>query len=133
MATVPYNELNDSQRRLKKVIDLATDTCINYAAKEVPPMGNLTKEGLVEDLGRLNEARKAMEKTEKILKERLKSQLGSDEKEVTSDNYKMTYEDRPRLALDQTAAKGKLEELGILGDYMKESSVPTMTIKPLGA
>ena len=57
------NALNDSQRRVKRVIDLAMDTCVAYAAKEVPPLGNLTKEGLVEELGRMNEARKAIERT----------------------------------------------------------------------
>jgi hypothetical protein len=131
MASVPYVEMNDTQKRIKKVIDLATDSCIAYGAKEVPPMGNLTKEGMVEELGRLNEARKAVEKTEKIVKERLKSMLDEGEEEVKSDNYRMTYENRQRVALDQESAKGKLEELGVLADYMKETLVPTMTIKPL--
>jgi hypothetical protein len=123
--------MNDSQRRVKRVIDLATDTVITYTAKTVPPLGNLTKEGMVEELGRLNEARKAMEKTEKIIKERLKAMLDPNETEVKSDNYQMKYEDRSRTALNQEAAKGKLEELGILAEYMSTTSVPTMTIKPL--
>ena len=122
--------LNDSQRRIKRVIDLATDTCVAYAAKEVPVLGNLTCEGMVEELGRLNEARKAMEKTEKIIKERLKSMLDG-RTEVRSDNYEMKLENRSRTALNQERAKGKLEELGILADYMDSSEVPTMTVKPL--
>jgi hypothetical protein len=43
----------------------------------------------------------------------------------------MVLEDRTRTALDQGAAKTKLEELGILPDFMKESVVPTMTLKRL--
>jgi hypothetical protein len=132
MASVPYAEMNDTQRRVKRVIDLATDTVIAYAAKEVPSLGNLTKEGMVEELGRMNEARKAIEKTEKILKERLKSMLDG-AKEVKSDNYQMKYEDRPRTALDQGKAKEYFESQGTLADYMETTSVPTMTIKPIGA
>lgn len=132
MASVPYADMNDSQRKAKRVIDLATDTVISYLAKEVPPLGNLTPEGMVEDLGRLNEARKAMEKTEKILKERLKSMEGF-KPEITSDNYKMTLEDRSRTALNQGKAKEYLEQQGILADFMETTQVPTMTIKPIGA
>lgn len=124
------NALNDSQRRVKRVIDLAMDTCVAYAAKEVPPLGNLTKEGLVEELGRMNEARKAIERTEKILKERLRPMLELNA-EVRSDNYVLTYESRSRLALNQTKAKEHLEELGVLADYMDASEVPTMIVKAI--
>lgn len=126
--SIPYKDLNDAQKRIRKSIDIATDTCIAYAAKEVPPLGNLTNEGIVEELGYLNEARKELEKAEKILKERLKSRISLGE-EIKSDNFTMTYENRSRTALNQTAAKEKLEELGVLADYMTDSEVPTMTIK----
>jgi hypothetical protein len=132
MASQPYNQLNDTQKRLRKCIDLATDSVINYAAKEVPDLGNLTAEGMVEELGRLNEARKAVEKTEKIVKERLKSQLAG-RTEISSDNYRMTLENRPRTALNQEKAKAYLEEQGILADFMETTAVPTTIIKPLGA
>ncbi|MEB3067289.1 hypothetical protein, partial [Parvimonas micra] len=55
--------LTDVQRRLSKVLDAASSTAIAYAAPEVPALENLTEMGLTEELGRLNEARKAIEKT----------------------------------------------------------------------
>jgi hypothetical protein len=124
--------MSDAQRKAARNIDLATDTVLAYAAPTVPPLGNLTPEGLVEDLGRLNNARKLFEKTEKILKERLKSQLPPGCKELRSDNFTMKYEDRPRTALSQTKAKAYLEEQGILPDFMETTAVPTMTISENG-
>jgi hypothetical protein len=122
--------LNSSQKRIRHTLDAATGTAMAYAAAEVPAYGNLTVTGLVEDLGYLNEARKDLEKVEKILKERLKSHPDF-QPELRSDNFSMVLEDRTRTALDQGAAKTKLEELGILPDFMKESVVPTMTLKRL--
>jgi hypothetical protein len=121
-------DLTNAQRKLQRHIDLATDTALKYAAPEVPAMSNLTPQGLLEDLGNVNVVRKAFETLEKTLKERLKSQLEG-KNELRSDNFNMKLEDRPRTALDQTKAKGKLEELGILDDFMATTSVPTMTIK----
>lgn len=130
MASIPHAEMNDSQRRVKRVIDLATDTVVNYHAREVPPLGNLTVEGMVEDLGYLNEARKGIEKVEKILKERIKSQLDG-KREVKSDNFSYKLEARPRTALNQERAKAYFEEQGILADYMDTTSVDTTIIKAL--
>jgi hypothetical protein len=121
-------DLTNAQRKLARHIDLATDTALKYAAPEVPAMANLTPQGILEDLGNVNIAKKAFDALEKTLKERLKSQLEG-QTELRSDNFNMKLENRPRTALDQTKAKGKLEELGILDDYMSTTAVPTMTIK----
>ena len=123
--------LTDSQRRIRKALDIATDVAITYAGPEVPPPGNLTCQGLVEELGYINEGKKQLEKLEKILKERLKSRPDFS-KEIKSDNFTMTLEDRTRCALNQTRAKEKLEELGVLPEFMDESIVPTMTFKRNG-
>lgn len=122
------SNLSEAQRKVRRNIDLAMDTVIAYAAPTVPAMGNLTQEGMVEELGRLNIARKALEKTEKIVKERLKSMLEEGQTSVRSDNFTMKYEGRERTALDQGAAKAYFEEKGILADYMATTQVPTMTI-----
>ncbi|MEB3061034.1 hypothetical protein VJJ74_07745, partial [Parvimonas micra] len=100
---------------------------------EVPALENLTEMGLTEELGRLNEARKAIEKTEKIVKERLRAMLGN-RKDMRSDNYTYKREMRPRSALDQTKAKEKLLELGgqeVLDECMSNTEVETVTIKPI--
>jgi hypothetical protein len=107
------NPLTDAQKRVRSCIDKATSTVLAYTAKEVPPLGNLTLEGMVEELGYMNESRKALEKVEKIIKERIKSQLG-DKTEVKTDNFTMTYKAQDRTALDQTTAKEKLEAFGCL-------------------
>lgn len=135
MASTPStrrSDMTDVQRKAARNIDLATDTVINYAAPTVPSIGNLTKEGMVEELGRLNTARKLFERTEKIIKERLKSMLDPNEKEVRSDNYTMKLENRERTALNQSKAKSYLEEQGILPEFMDTTAVPTMTIKENG-
>jgi hypothetical protein len=118
--------LSDAQRRVQRVVDAAMTTVIAYSAPTVPPLENLTVEGMVEELGYLNEARKKLESVEKTVKERLKSRLGG-LTEVRSDNFTMKYESRPRTALDQTKAKAFFEAQGTLADYMSSSEVPTMT------
>jgi hypothetical protein len=130
MATSPSK--TDAQRQVIRTIDAATSTVVAYTAPTVPALENLTVEGMVEELGYLNEARKKFEGVEKIVKERLKSRLGG-LKEVRSDNFTMTFEDRPRVALNQSKAKAYFEEQGTLQDFMDESSVPTMTFKRNGA
>lgn len=127
------NNLTDAQRRVQKVLDACMDTVIAYCASEVPPLGNYTPAGIVDLLGRLNEGRKLLEKTEKILKERTTAVLDG-AKEQRGDNYVYSKSLRPRYALDQTKAKAKLEELGgkeALDECMVESQVETVTIKPL--
>jgi hypothetical protein len=130
MATSPSK--TDAQRQVIRTIDAATSTVVAYTAPTVPALENLTVEGMVEELGYLNEARKKFEGVEKIVKERLKSRLGG-LKEVRSDNFTMTFEDRPRVALNQSKAKAYFEEQGTLQDFMDETSVPTMTFKRNGA
>lgn len=127
------SNLTEAQRRLQRSLDAAASTCLAYAAPEVPALGNLTKTGLLEDFGRLNEARKTIEKTEKIVKERLKSQLDG-EKELRGDNFQLKIEMRPRVALNQERAKAKLLELGgqeALDECMDETSVEFTTVKAL--
>lgn len=125
------SQLTATQKQLANTIDKATSSVLAYAASVVPPLENLTKQGMLEELGYMNEARKAIEKTEKIIKERLKSRLDAGETEMRSDNFQMTYENRERCALDQTKAKSYLEQAGILEEYMATTQVPTMTIKRL--
>lgn len=130
MAKAP---LTDAQRRIQRILDDASSTVIAYAAPEVPDLDNLTPQGLNEEFGRLNEARKSLEKTEKIVKERLRALIG-DQRELRSDNYVYKREARPRYALDQETAKAKLLELGgqkALDECMKSSEVETVTIKPI--
>ena len=62
MASSPTSsrpQLTAAQKRIQTTLDLASSTVIAYAATEVPRLDNLTPQGLLEDLGRLNEARKA--------------------------------------------------------------------------
>lgn len=128
MATKP--QLTDTQKALRKALDLAADSAVAYAAPEVPKLGNLTPEGLLEELGYMNEARKALEKTEKVLKERYKS-LSKNAKTGRSDNFKQETADQERTALNQAAAKEYFEKEGILEDFMVTSSVSTMRISRL--
>jgi hypothetical protein len=122
------SNLSDAQRKMARTLDLAGMTIIAYSAPKVPPLGNLTPEGLLEDLGRVNAAKKAIEKVEKTLKERMKVLLAG-KAELRSDNFNLTYKGADKNALDQTAAKKYFEKQGILADYMKESVVMTMTVK----
>lgn len=128
MASTPKAQMTDNQRTLAKSLDAAVDSCIAYAAAEVPPLGNLTPQGLVEELGRLNEARKAMDKTEKTVRSRLDALLDG-KTECRGDNFVYTIKEQDRTALDQTAAKAYLSEQGILEDYMKTTTVQTRTVK----
>ena len=133
MASKPKSSLTDAQRRLQLVLDAASQSAIAYAGPTVPELGNLTPEGLNEEFGRLNDARKAIEKVEKIVKERLKSQLDG-RKHLRSDNYDLKIESAARVALDQSAAKAKLLELGgqeALDACMAETMVERVTIKAL--
>lgn len=106
------NQLTDAQRKVQKNMDIAADVCIAYAAPEVPSIGNLTPQGLCEELGRVNEAKKTVEKVEKILKERIKTKLEPGQKELRSDNFTMTISMQDRYALVQDAAKEQLKKMG---------------------
>jgi ABC-type transport system substrate-binding protein len=121
--------LTDNQRMLAKTLDFAAQEAIAYAAPEVPELGNLTPEGLLESLGRLNEARKAFEKVEKIVRARFESQING-KTELRGDNYTYSKAVTPRYALNQSKAKKLLEEAGIPEDqYMESSEVPRVTVK----
>lgn len=103
--------LSDKQKQLQKDMDVAFEIALSYAAPTIPALGNLTETGLVEELGRVNFARKALEKTEEILKERVKAISGG-KSAIQSDNFIYTRAESSRTALNQTAAKEKLVELG---------------------
>lgn len=120
--------LSDSQVRLRKHLDIASEVAIAYAAPEVPSLGNATPQGLVEEFGRVNAARKALEKVEGILKERIKATSGG-QKEIRADNFIYKKEMRPRSALNQTTAKVYFEEQGILDQFMSHTEVETTTVK----
>lgn len=121
-------QMTDTQRQLSNTLDKATMVVIAYAASEVPELGNQTPEGLLEEFGRLNEARKALEKTEKILKTRLVSQLGG-KTSLRGDNYNVKIESSERTALNQTSAKAYFEEQGLLADYVDTTEVERTTVK----
>lgn len=120
--------LTDSQKILQKTLDHASELAIAYAAPEVPALGNLTPEGLLEDFGRLNEARKSLEKTEKIVRARFESQIEG-RKEMRGDNFTYKKETSPRYALNQTKAKEVLEEVGRLEECMESTDVERVTVK----
>lgn len=128
---MPANILTDSQKILVKTLDHASDLCIKYAAPVVPKLENLTPEGLLEDFGRLNEARKVLEKTEKIVRARFQSQIAG-KKELRGDNFHYQKEVTERTALNQGKAKEKLVELGgdeALQECMDTSEVERVTVK----
>ena len=128
MASTPKRDLSDSQRLLQRSLDAATDSCIAYAAREIPALGNLTPEGLTEELGRLNEARKAVEKTEKIVRGRLDALLAG-KKKCRSDNFEYEVKSQTRTALNQGKAKEVLAEIGQLDDCMSTTETEVRTVK----
>jgi hypothetical protein len=124
---VASKNLTDTQRMLQRSMDTASELAVAYAAPEVPPMGNLTKFSLLEDFGRLNEARKALEKTEKIVRSRLEAQLEG-AKELRGDNFTYKKATSPRTALDQGIAKTVLEEVGRLEECMATTAVERVNV-----
>lgn len=120
--------LTDSQKLLRKSLDIASESAIAYAAPEVPELGNATPEGMLEELGRVNEARKALDKVEKILKGRIAAVSGN-AKEIDSDNFTYRKGTSERTALNQSLAKEKLGEFGVLEECMTTSEFERVTIK----
>lgn len=120
--------MTDNQRQLAKTLDIAGEVTIAYAAPEVPTLENATPQKLVEELGRLNEARKALEKTEKTVRGRLDVMLDG-KKECRADNFQYTIKSQERTALDQQKAKTTLKGLGKLAEHMKTTEVDTRTVK----
>lgn len=120
--------LTDNQRSIQKTLDIASQVVIQYSGTEVPELGNLTPEGLLEEFGRLNEARKLLEKIEKTVRVRFESQI-SGKKEMRGDNYNYKKASQTRTALNQGAAKEYFEREGILADYMSTTEVEAVTVK----
>jgi hypothetical protein len=120
--------LTDNQRSIQKTLDIASQVVIQYSGAEVPDLGNLTPEGLLEEFGRLNEARKLLEKIEKTVRVRFESQIDG-KKEMRGDNYTYTKKSQERTALNQGAAKEYFEKAGILAEYMSTTEVDTVTVK----
>lgn len=128
--TVPqaFSWLPEPQRRRMLEWVATLDIAIAYFAKEIPSLGNMTAEGLVEHVGAMKELRKDIEKVEKILIERLKSLLNG-RTELSSDNYDMTLRTQERNALNQTAAKEYFQEQGILDQFMSTTEVETLNVR----
>jgi hypothetical protein len=122
--------LTDNQRMIAKTMDIASQLVVDYAAPEVPEMGNLTPTGLCEMFGRLNEARKQLEKVEKIVRARFESQIPN-QREFRGENFVYKKASQERTALDQTMAKETLARMGeeVLAEHMKTTEVDTVTIK----
>lgn len=120
--------LSDAQKLLSKSLDIASQLCIDYAAKEVPALGNLTPEGLNEEFGRLNEARKAMGKTEKIVRGRLEAMLQG-KTELRSDNFIYKKATSEVTRLNQEKAKEVLAEVGRLDECMDTTDQERVTVK----
>ena len=122
------SEMTDNQRLINGTMDAASELVVAYAAPEVPSLENKTPQGLLEDFGRLNEARKAVEKTEKIVRSRLEA-LIEGKRELRGDNFTYKKEVTERYALNQTKAKETLQGLGLLEDHMDTTEVERVTVK----
>ena len=83
---------------------------------------------MTEELGRLNEARKAIEKTEKIVRGRLDAMLQG-KKECKGDNFVYSIRTQERTALNQGMAKEVLSEVGRLEECMATSECEVRTVK----
>lgn len=130
--TKAQTTLTNAQRRLTGHLDNANALCIKYAAPEIPALGNLTPQGLNEDLGCLNVARKAIEKTEKIVKERLKALRNPAEKEIRSDNFVTKFEIRTSNRLSQELLKVYCEKHDIdISQFYTDSDAEYVTVKEL--
>lgn len=127
MAT-PYKDLTDNQKLIAKTMDQVSELVVAYAGPEVPPIGNRTETAFLEEFGRLNEARKQVEKVEKIVRSRLEAMLQG-KKELRGDNYTYKKSVVPRYALNQGKAKAKLEEYGVLEDCMDTSETERVEVK----
>lgn len=108
----------------------AADLAIPYYAKEVPALGNLTPQGLVDQLGTVKDAIKDLEKVEGILKGRLESQLEG-KRTLRGDSHEMEIRSSERTALNQAKVKEYLTEQGILEEYMSTTQVNAMYVKRL--
>lgn len=124
------DSLTPTQKSKYLNLQQATDLAVPYFAKEIPPLGNLTAEGLIDHLGTIKDAIKDLEKVEGILKERLKPKLEG-RKTLRGDSHEMEMRSSERTALNQTKAKAYFEKEGILEDYMTTSAVEAMYIKRL--
>lgn len=116
----------------------AIDTILAYEGAP-PPIGNLTPQAVVDDIGFLKDLQKAAEKTENILWQRLSSMQGGghpvNSKGIPTpdaaegDYYAYTVASQEREALNQGKAKAYFTEKGILEDYMSTTDVATKTVR----
>jgi hypothetical protein len=105
----------------------AVDSLLPWFRRETPKLSNATNQYFADEIGRLNEMRKDIEKVEKILKTIYKTRKAPEI--VRGDEFEVELSMRPRRALDQTRAKEYFEKLGILDEYMVESEVETLNVK----
>lgn len=108
-----YADLTQAQQERLSIWNKALDTLMPWFAKEVPQIGNQTPAGLADDIGRVNQLKKDVEKIEKTLKERFKV-LREGKSEVRGDVYELKVSTQERTALDQEMAK---QTLNLLGDF----------------
>jgi hypothetical protein len=108
-----YADLTQAQQERLSIWNKALDTLMPWFAKEVPQIGNQTPSGLADDIGRVNQLKKDVEKIEKTLKERFKV-LREGKSEVRGDVYELKVSTQERTALDQEMAK---QTLNLLGDF----------------
>jgi hypothetical protein len=105
-----YADLTQAQQERLSIWNKALDTLMPWFAKEVPQIGNQTPAGLADDIGRVNQLKKDVEKIEKTLKERFKV-LREGKSEVRGDVYELKVSTQERTALDQEYAKATLTAL----------------------
>ena len=123
MASKVPNGLTETQKRLWMQGQKAVDAVVAFHAPEIPKLSQgATCAAVIEELGPIKAFGKGLEKTENILKERMKALIPYKldtkgkpttvkEKEVRAENYKMEVRSSTRVALNQQAAKALLLEL----------------------
>jgi hypothetical protein len=112
-----------------RILTDASHVALKFTGSELPNLANEGIQQLIDDAGRINAAKKYIEKAEKILKETLKGKIrgGDIAKQASGEQFKFDLTLSSRTALDQEFAKAKLRELGVPeSDFMKTTEVETM-------
>ena len=114
-----------------KILMDASDVALHFAGAEFPDMSNKSNGQLIDELGALNAAKNYIEKAEKAMKEVIKGKIrgGDLKKQESGEKFAYSIALQERTALNQTAAKAKLLELGgeaVLAECMSTTEVETM-------
>lgn len=113
MASRPNPSWSEPQRDIFKTLREAEEIVIPYFAKELPSLDNHTPEQICDELGVIKVARKAIEGVEKTISGRFKPHMH--EKELRGNRYIATKRSSERVALNQGACRGLLEQYDNLG------------------